>query len=347
MPRLQLTDLRLPLAHPFATAHGTLHEKHNLLVTLEEDGLCGYGEVPPSLAYRTITAASERAVLEKERAFIERTPLMCPESFWDAMVPVLGEHRFALCALDQAAHDLWGKRAGRAVWDLWGLSLANVPESNFTISLDTPERMVERLRGMPGWPCYKIKLGRAETDMEAMRALRRETDALLRVDVNSGWTVEQALRFAPELAQLGVEFIEQPLGVDDWEGMASLYERCPLPLIADEACQSEGDVERCARVFHGINIKLTKAGGLTPARRMIQRARELGLKVMAGCMVESTVGISALAQLLPLLDAVDMDGALLLGGDVASGVKVERGKAVFPTAPGTGVVFHAQETTMG
>ena len=135
----------------------------------------------------------------------------------------------------------------------------------------------------------------------------------------------------------GVEFIEQPLKADDWEGMRRVFGGCALPVIADESCLVEEDVERCAGCFHGINVKLTKAGGLTPARRMIARGRELGLKIMAGCMSESSVGISAIGQLLPLLDFVDMDGALLIARDIASGVHLERGRAIFPDENGNGV----------
>ncbi len=335
--KLHLTDIHLPLSVPFGTSHGTLYSKHNLLVALEDDGITGYGEVPPSLAYQSITAGTERAALEAARYLIESTPLDTPGEYWEAMQPMLGDHRFALCALDQAANDLWARRLGKPLWQLWGLELKDLPPSNFTISLDTPECMLQRLNEMPGWPVYKIKLGRPATDMVAMRLLRRSTGALLRVDANTGWSVEQALKFAPELAEMGVEFIEQPLPPEDRLGMARLKASCPLPLIADESCQDESDVIRCREHFQGINIKLTKAGGLTPARRMIVEARKLGLKVMAGCMLESTVGISSLAQLLPMLDAVDMDGALLLGADIAEGVRLEQGHAIFPDRPGSGV----------
>ena len=170
-----------------------------------------------------------------------------------------------------------------------------------------------------------------------MRELRRHTGAIFRIDANTAWTAGQTIAFAPELKALGVEFLEQPLKADDWEGMRRVFAECALPVIADESCLTEEDVPRCAGVFHGINIKLTKAGGLTPARRMIARARELGLRVMAGCMTESTVGISAIGQLLPLLDYVDMDGALLIARDIASGVRLERGRAIFPDENGNGV----------
>jgi L-alanine-DL-glutamate epimerase-like enolase superfamily enzyme len=198
--------------------------------------------------------------------------------------------------------------------------------------------MVVKLREMPGWPVYKIKLGTPD-DLGIVRELRRHTDARFRVDANCGWNAEQTIELAPALRDLGVEFIEQPLPPGDGAAARQAFERSVLPLVADESCVTESDVDGCSGLFHGINIKLVKCGGLAAARRMIDRARALGLKVMAGCMTESTVGISALAQLLPLLDYVDMDGAVLLARDVATGVRLERGRCVYPRVNGTGVTL--------
>src|SRR5688572_18865908 len=186
--------------------------------------------------------------------------------------------------------------------------------------------VVKILLEMPGWPIYKIKLG-TKYDLDIVRELRKHTDAAFRVDANCGWTADEAIANSHELATLGVEFIEQPLPANEWDAMKRVHCESELPIIADESCIAESDVERCVGHFHGVNVKLVKCGGLTPARRMAVRARELGMKAMVGCMTESTVGISAIAQLLPLLDYVDMDGAALLAEDIASGVKVERGTA--------------------
>jgi len=234
-----------------------------------------------------------------------------------------------------AAHDLWGKCLGQPLWKLWQLDSRQGPESDYTIGIDTIERMIAKLHEFPDWPSYKIKLGTAE-DVAIVRALRGQTAAPFRVDANCGWTVEQTLANAAELKPLGVELIEQPLPADDWSGARRLFEASPLPIFADESCVVQSDVDRCRGHFHGINIKLQKCGGLTPARRMVQRARELGLQVMVGCMNESTVGISAAAQLLPLLDFADLDGAALLAKDIATGVRIERGRAVFPAEGGCG-----------
>lgn len=334
--KLILRDLHLPMRHAFTIALGTTTVQHNLLVELRQDGVSGYGEGASSHAYAAFTADSMRAALEAARPQIERETLDDPAALWDRLLPVLGHNRFALCALDQAAHDRWGKLRGAPVWKLWGLELRDLPLSNYTIGIDPIEKMVAKMREFDGWPIYKIKLGTPD-DLALVRELRRHTDAVFRIDANTAWTAEQTLAFAPELKRLGVEFIEQPLKANDWDGMRRVFRECALPVFADESCLVEEDVPRCAGFFHGINIKLTKAGGLTPARRMIAEARRLGLKVMVGCMNESSVGISAIGQLLPLLDHVDMDGAVLIAQDIATGVHLEKGRAVFPAENGNGV----------
>jgi L-Ala-D/L-Glu epimerase / N-acetyl-D-glutamate racemase len=332
---LILRDLHLPMRHAFTIAHGTTTVQDNLLVELRENGVSGYGEGASSHAY-AFTVESMRTALEAAGAQIESERLDDPAQLWERMLPALGHNRFALCALDEAAHDLWGKLRGAPVWKLWGLELRDLPLSDYTLGIDPIEKMVAKMKEFDGWPIYKIKLG-TENDLEIVRELRKHTDAIFRIDANTAWSAEQTIAFAPELKALGVEFLEQPLKADDWEGMRRVFRECALPVIADESCLIEEDVARCVGFFHGINIKLTKAGGMTPARRMIACARELGLRVMIGCMSESSVGISAIGQLLPLLDYVDMDGAVLIARDIASGVRLEKGRAIFPEENGNGV----------
>lgn len=327
-------DLRLN--HTFTIAHDSRDVQPTLIVELR-DGLYGprgFGEATAT-RYYGVTIEGMMAALETLRARIEAYDLNNPESFWSAMQPHLTQNPFALCALDQAAWDLWAKRQNQPLHRLWNLDTTHRPITNYTIGLDTPERMVEKMREWP-WPLYKIKLGRPQTDMDTVRAMRGHNDSLFRVDANGGWTADQAIGFAPELAALGVEFIEQPLPADDWAGAKRVHEQSALPIIADESCIVEGDVDRCAGYFHGVNIKLMKCGGLTPARRMIARARELGLRVMVGCMTESSVGISAIAQLLPLLDYADLDGSLLIANDPATGVTFDKGHVVYAAENGTG-----------
>ncbi len=335
--KLAYKKFDLPLKHVFTISRGSTTVQDTLIVQLESDGNFGYGESTTNSFYGA-TFANMTSTIESVRALVEGASLDDPLALIAKLtknVPAEKYANFALNALDLAIHDLWGKLRGAPVYKLWGLSTDRIPASDYTLGIDTPEKMVAKLKEMPGWPVYKIKLGTAD-DLSIVRELRRHTDALFRVDANCGWTAEQTIEFAPELKELGVEFIEQPLPPEDVEGARRAFAKSALPLIADESCITESDVERCAGAFHGINIKLVKCGGLATARRMITRARELDLKVMVGCMTESTVGISAIAQLLPLLDYVDMDGAVLLAKDIATGVRLDRGKCIYPNVNGTG-----------
>jgi len=327
----------LPLRHDFRLFHGTTRVHEAVIVELREGEVRGYGEAGTSGYYR-VPARRIVQRLQAVQGEVERASFNSPEEFWERMQPLLADESFALCALDQAAHDLWGKRVGEPVWKLWGLTADRCPPTDYTIGLDTVEKMVAKMREFDGWPVYKIKLG-TDDDLRIVRELRNRTDAIFRIDANTGWSAEQTIRNSRELAALGVEFIEQPLKADDWQGARRVYETSALPIIADESCIAEPDVARCRGFFHGVNVKLVKAGGLTPARRMVAEARALGLKAMVGCMTESTVGISAAAQLLPMLDYADMDGALLLGRDVAEGVTFDKGKVVYPDTPGCGVTL--------
>ena len=221
------------------------------------------------------------------------------------------------------------------MYRLWDLDISKNPLTDITIGIDTIENMVAKMKETP-WPIYKIKLG-TTNDIAIMQELRKNTNSVFRIDANAAWEAKEALEKIKILADLGVEFIEQPLAKEDWEGMKFLFEHSPLPLIADESCVSEHDVEKCKGYFHGINIKLTKCSGITPALRMIKNAREYGMKVMAGCMNESSVGTGAIAQLLPMLDYVDMDGPLLLAEDVAKGVGFDYGKIIYSEGYGLGI----------
>jgi L-Ala-D/L-Glu epimerase len=331
---LLIHEFNLPLRYEFRIARGATTVQQTLIVELRNKGQVGYGEATTN-DYYGMSFERMAGALEEIRPLLSDYELTDPTDLWAKAAASIADCPFALCALDQAAHDLWGKLRGQPVYRLWGLEPTG-PPSNFTIGIDSIDGMVAKLEEMPGWPVYKIKLGTKE-DIEIVRALRQHTDARFRVDANCGWEVEETIRNSQELAKLNVEFIEQPLPAAEWEGVRRVYESSTLPIIADESCIVEADVDKCQNHFHGINIKLTKCGGLTPARRMISRARELGMKVMVGCMTESTVGISAIAQLLPLLDYVDMDGATLLAKDIATGVRVDRGRCIYPQIDGNGV----------
>ena len=333
--RLLLHQFDLPLRHVFTIARGSTSISRTLIVELQQDGVSGFGEAGENRYYGA-TVAGMADTLQRVRPRLEALSLDDPATLWQELRPLLADDTFAQCALDIAAHDLWGKLLEEPVWKLWGLALDNLPVSNYTIGIDAIDLMIKKLKEFPDWPVYKIKLGTPD-DLKIVRRLREQTDAVFRVDANCGWGVEETVRNSVALADLGVEFIEQPLEPDNSEGMKELHDRSALPLVADESCRQEADVDACRGHFHGVNVKLVKCGGLTPARRMIERAKQLGLKTMVGCMTESTVGISAIAQLLPLLDYVDMDGALLLEKDCATGVTLDRGRVQYPNENGCGV----------
>lgn len=324
----------LPFKYPFTISKGTKTVQPTFIVELDYFGIKGYGEAP-AIAYYNIPVEKMAADLEAKKMFVEKFALTDPERYWHYLHHLFPQNPFLVCALDMAGWDIYGKLKRKQLHQLWGLDTSNTPLTDYTIGIADIEVMVQKMKATP-WPIYKVKVG-ADNDLEMVAALRKETDAVLRVDANAGWTLEQALQKIPVLKTLGVEMVEQPLAKDDWEGMKVLYQQSELPLYADESCVSEHDVAKCAGHFHGINIKLTKCSGITPAKRMIEAARKLNLKVMMGCMNESSVGTAAIAQFAPLLDMVDMDGPLLLSQDIARGVGFERGKIIYNDLPGLGV----------
>lgn len=340
--RLRVHHRRLPLRRPFRIAHGTTTAYEAILVELSHAGESGWGEAGAN-DYYGVTTAGLVAAVESARPLLEATlpdpgDPAWPERLWEALGGLLGGAVFARSAIDSAAWDLHGRLAGAPLWRLFAPAAADSGgvTSSYTLGLDRPEVVLEKLAEMPGWPAYKLKLG-GDDDLAIVRAVRGATDARLRVDANCGWSVEWALAMVEELAGLGVELIEQPLPPGDRAGMERVRAGSPLPIFADEDCLGPADVAACAGLFHGVNIKLVKCGGLTPARRMIAAARAHGLAVMIGCMTESTVGIAAAAQLLPLVDVADLDGAVLLAGDTATGVTVDRGLVRLANGPGLGI----------
>jgi L-alanine-DL-glutamate epimerase-like enolase superfamily enzyme len=326
---------QLPFEYPFTISKGTKTHQPTLIVELDYFGIKGYGEAP-AISYYQIPVEKMVEDLEKKRVFLEKFSFSDPERYWHYLHHLFPENSFLVCALDMAGWDLYGKMKKKSLHELWALNLDNAPLTDFTIGIDDVEVMIKKMRERP-WPIYKIKVG-FENDIQTIEKLRLHTNAVFRVDANAAWDVEMALKKIPILKELGVELVEQPLAKDDWEGMKILFNQSPLPIFADEACVKEADVEKCYQYFHGINIKLTKCGGITPAKRMILRARELEMKVMIGCMNESSIGTAAIAQLAPLSDYVDMDGTLLLTEDTAKGMTFDYGKIIYNQLPGLGVV---------
>ncbi|AUC86027.1 dipeptide epimerase [Polaribacter sp. ALD11] len=333
---IKLHSYNLELKHTFTISRESHDFQPALIVELISDGISGFGEAT-SNPYYNITVDKMMQLISENKTAITSLSNEKPEVFWKKLQPIFKDNMFALCALDIAFNDLQARKEGKKLYEVWGLNIDKNPMTDYTIGIDSIDKMVAKMKELP-WPIYKIKLG-TKDDIKIVTALRKHTDAIFRIDANCGWTADEAIENSFKLKELGVEFLEQPLKADDIVGAKKLYENSALPIIADESCIVESDVEKCAGLFHGVNVKLTKCGGVTPGKRMLERAKELGLKTMVGCMTESSVGISAIAHLLPLLDYVDMDGSLLLKTDIATGVTINNGVVSYADKNGTGVTL--------
>ncbi len=331
---LRLYAHTLELKHAFTLARSTRTTTPIMLVELERDGIVGYGEasMPPYLGETHETA----------RAFLSRVDLTPFDDLFqleeiltwiDKLQP--GQHA-AKAAVDMALHDWVGKAIGMSWHRLWGLCPDRAPATSFTLAIDTPQIVAERARDATDAHILKVKLGR-DNDRAIVTAIRTVTDKPLRVDVNQGWeSRDEALAMIEWLATQNVELVEQPLGKERREDLVWLRERSPLPIVGDEGVSRLADVRAAVGVYDAINVKLMKCTGLREAHRMIEVARALGLKIMLGCMTETSCAISAAAQLSPLADWVDLDGALLIGNDFFRGAVLRDGRMQIPLAPGIG-----------
>jgi L-alanine-DL-glutamate epimerase-like enolase superfamily enzyme len=311
--------------------------RRNVWVRIRDaDGCEGWGEAAAS-AYYGETADTVAALLPRYEAALNGGDALELEALETAVHGAVGRNPAARAAISAALHDLVGKRLGMPVWRLWGLS-PRAPRSSYTIGLDAPERIRERVAQAASYPILKIKVG-TPRDAEVLAAVRRAAPhSRLRVDANTGWTVKQAIRLLPLMEELDVEMIEEPLPADDYDGLRLLRERSRIPIIADESCRVADDIAHLAGHVDGINIKLAKCGSLREAVRMVHVARAHRMRVMLGCMVESTLAIAAAIQLAPLVDDVDLDGAALLSNDPFAGPGIEADGAIrFNQEPGLGV----------
>jgi L-alanine-DL-glutamate epimerase-like enolase superfamily enzyme len=333
--RLQAEILELKTRHPFIIARGSHDAYRTVMVRLiDHDGQEGWGEAAPQRFYGE-TPETVLAALEVYATALPDDPFHL-EDAEARFATVLTGNNSARAALSTALHDLAGKRLGVPVHRLWGLDPAKCPISTFTIGIDTPERMRIKVQEAEQYPVLKIKVGTPD-DLAILRAIREVTTKELRVDANSGWTRKQAIRMLPVLEEFGVTVLEQPLERDDLEGLAEVTRHSRLPVIADESCLVAADIPALVGKVDGINIKLAKTGSLREALRMIAIARAHHMMVMVGCMIESSIGISAAAQVTPLVDICDLDGAALLADDPYSGATIERGQLQLPEGPGLGL----------
>ena len=338
MITLRHRRLDLELRHTFRLARGASDRRSNLIVELRDGDLTGLGEAAPLAHYGQDWRSAARAV----DALAERLDDL--RSLDAAAARPIGEPA-AAAAVDMALWDLLGKRRGVGVRDLLEVPSGPPPPTSFTIAMDTPEAMAARVREAGDYEVLKIKLG-SEEDRALLEAVRDATDRPVRVDANEGWTFDEAVDRLEWLAGMGVELVEQPLPAGRLAESRELRRLSPLPIVADEDAHRAADVPRLAGAFDGINVKLMKCGGLEEARRMIEAARAHGMKVMLGCMIESSLAVTAAAHLSPLVDWADLDGNLLVTNDPFVGVTVENGRLVLPEGPGLGVVA-APGTTGG
>ena len=324
---------------PFVIARGSTSEYRLVRVRLvDDDGVEGWGEAAPSRFYGE-TPESVAAALDRFAPVVEPLDAFQLEDLEPAMNRVMRFNGSAKSAVSAAAHDLVGKRLGVPLYRLWGLDPAKAPLSSYTISIAASEaETIARVEEAAAFPVLKVKLG-SDRDTEIIRTVRLAApDKILRVDANAAWTAKHALEMIELLLDYDVEFVEQPLPPQDLDGLRFVRERSPLPVIADEACLLASDIPRLAGVVDGINIKLSKCGGLREALKMVATARAHGMLVMMGCMVETSLGITAAAHLAPLLDYADLDGAELLADDPFVGASIEGGKIRLPEGAGLGVV---------
>jgi L-alanine-DL-glutamate epimerase-like enolase superfamily enzyme len=335
---LHVEQCSITTRHPFVIARGSTNGYTRAWVRIADgDGQEGWGEADPSSFYGenldTVLAAFDRLA-----AHLPRDPfdLEGAEARWAQVVP---KNWAARAALSAALHDLVGKSLRQPLWRLWGLDPKKAPLSSFTIGLDSPEQMRAKVREADAYPILKIKLG-TDHDEQILRTIRDATDKPIRVDANAGWSLARAKQMVPVLVEYGVEFLEQPLVPDDLEGLGEVRRAAAakhLPVIVDESCLIAADIPRLAGKVDGINIKLAKCGSLREALRMIATARAHGMLVMVGCMIETSLGITAAAHFTPLVDAADLDGAALTVDDPFTGATIDNGQIRLPTEPGLGV----------
>lgn len=339
--KLDFQIMSLNTRHPFRIARGSETQRRIVVCEVEWEGIKGLGEASPSAYYGedvTTVEAAFRAIHDRldgdpetVRERIDRGDLRkhLQETF-------AGGHAAARAAIDTALWDIVGKREGKPVYELLGLDPKSTPATSYSIGIDSPEVVDAKVDEAADYHILKMKMG-VPGDLALLDRVLTRSGKTIRVDANEGWDIETALQMSRELSEKGVEFIEQPIHHDCEEDLRTLKRLSPLPIILDESVVDPEDVHRCRDQGHGINIKLMKCGGITPALRLIEEARNADLKVMLGCMLESSIAITAAAHLSPLADYADLDGNLLLSDDPFIGVAVNRSKLVLRDRPGLGV----------
>lgn len=331
---LRFYPYTLELKHTFTIAISSRTTTPDMMVEVEKDGIIGYGEasMPPYLGESQETA---KAFLSKVEMARYPDPFLLDDILADIDAIAPGNPA-AKAALDIALHDWLGKKMGYPWYKIWGLDPSKTPVTTYTIGIDSKEMVRQKIKEAEEFKVYKVKLG-GPNDKEMIETIREVTDKPLRVDINQGWKDRDfALSMSEWLAKKGVEFIEQPMPKERLDDMAWLRSKSPLPIVGDESVQRLADVRKAYGVFDGINVKLMKSTGMREAYKMITLAKGLGMKVMLGCMTETSCGISAAAQLSPMVDWADLDGAVLIKNDPFRGASIVDGKVTLTALPGIG-----------
>jgi L-Ala-D/L-Glu epimerase len=324
----------LTLTTPFRISRGVQHTSPNVSVQINHDDYRGYGEAAPDEYY----GESQETVLACIAMFagnLGDDPFVI-DDITRHLDKVIRLNPSAKAAVDMALYDIMGKMLGVPLYKLLGLNPARTPHTSYTIGIDTPEQMAKKALAARDYPILKIKVG-TKHDLDILKAIRDVSNAVIRVDANTAWTPKEAIKNINALTPYNIEFIEQPVAANDHAGLKLIRDNVPVPIIADESCVTVEDIPRIAHCVDGINIKLMKCGGVRYALKMIDVARAHNLRVMLGCMIESSLAITAAAHLTPLVDYADLDGHLLINDDPYIGVSVEKGKLVLPDTPGLGV----------
>ena len=334
--KIETRVARLMLRHTWTTTMSSSQYREVIQLDYTRDGVTGVGEGAPIVRYKEDARSAQAAI----NGILEYLATANPWEFAKLMGEVSrrmeGQYA-AKAAIDIALMDWVGQKLGVPLYRYFGLDPRDAPVTTFSIGIDTPEITRQKVREAEAYPVLKVKVGLA-TDEPTIEAVRSVTKKALRVDANEGWTdKEEAVRKINWLETQGVEFVEQPMPAAMLEEMRWVRKRVHLPLIADEACERPADVPRCAGVYDGINVKLDKCGGILEAYKMIQIAKSLGMKTMLGCMISSSISVTAAAHLSPLVDYADLDGNLLISNDAHAGVRVENGKLILPDGPGLGL----------
>jgi L-alanine-DL-glutamate epimerase-like enolase superfamily enzyme len=335
--RLEAEIVRLRLRHTWTTVMAASDYRDNLHLRLVRDGVTGHGEGAPIVRYKENAESARKAVEALRELLATANPWQFAKIMGEVFRRIEGEYA-AKAAIDIALMDWVGQKLGVPLYRHFGLDPRDTPVTTFSIGIDTPEMTRQKVREAEAFPVLKIKVG-LDTDEATMEAVRSVTQKPLRVDANEGWkNKEEAARKINWLESQGVEFVEQPMPAAMQEDIRWVRGRVHIPIIADEACLHPADIPRLADAYDGVSIKLMKCGGMLEAYRMIEIARSLKLKVMLGCMIESSIGVTAAAHLSPLVDYADLDGNLLIANDPYSGVRVEKGKLILPERPGLGLL---------